>query len=108
LGLVAFFGLVIGFMGIGWSLAIQLIVGVVAAVVAGVVRGAAAKERILCSSAFLVAEIGIIVATRIYSEGRSSVWNFELLIPLLLGSVPGLIVYFLVSKFGISKRSAEG
>lgn len=108
LGLVAFFGLMIGFIGIGWSLAVQLIVGVVTAVVAGVVRGAVAKERLLFSAAFFVAEIGIVVATRIYSEGRSSVWNFELLIPLLLGSVPGLIMYFLVSKFGLSKRHAEG
>jgi hypothetical protein len=108
LGLVAFFGLMIGFMGIGWTLTIQLLLEIIAAVVAGVVRGAAAKERILFSSAFLVAEVGIIVATRIYSEGRSSVWNFELLIPLLLGSVPGLIVYLLVSKFGLSKAPAKG
>ena len=107
LGLIAFSGLLIGFMGSG-SLPIQLIVGLVGASVAGVVRGKVVKDRILFASAFVIAEIGIVVATRIYIEGRSSVWNFELLIPLLLGSVPGLIVYVLVGKFGISKRPVEG
>lgn len=106
-GLVAFFGLVIGFQSIGWSLTTQLIVGGLAALIAGAIRGSAARERILFASAFLVAEVGIIFATRIYSEGRSSFWNYELLIPLLLGSVPGVIVYFLVSKFGLPKRAGE-
>ncbi len=64
-------------------------VGAAAALVAGVVRGKDTRERAVFLAAFVVAEAGIIVATSLYTQGRSSVWNFELLLPLALGAVPG-------------------
>jgi hypothetical protein len=42
--------------------------------------------------------VGIVIAFRMYVEGRHWLINWELLIPLLLGGLPGLLVYWLASR----------
>jgi hypothetical protein len=98
LGLVSFSALAIGFMGLGSSLPGRIGLGVAVAVVAGAIRGNSNAERAVFSLAFTMAEAGIVVATSLYTQGRSSVWNVELLVPLLLGAIPGGVVYLLAMK----------
>ncbi len=98
LGLVAASALAIGFLGLGSATAGRIACGVATAVVAGAIRGNDAAERAVFSVAFMVAEAGIIVATVVYTSGRSSVWNVELLVPLVLGALPGAVVYYLAAK----------
>jgi hypothetical protein len=62
------------------------------------VRGVTPRARAAFAAAFVVAELGIILATRAYTEGRRSVWNVELLVPMLLGALPGALAYVVASK----------
>ena len=108
LGIVGVSALLIALMGLGSTLPGMIGIAVATAVVAGVVRGNGAAERAVYSLAFAVAEGGIVVATTLYVRGRGSVWNLELLIPLLLGSIPGVIVYRLAVRLLPRRRGDAG
>ena len=98
LQMVTISAVLIGLLGHGSSLPGMLALGCAAAVVAGAVRGDTAMERGVFSLAAAVTEVGILLATRLYTEDRSEVWNFELLLPLVLGGLPGGLVYLVAVR----------
>ncbi len=77
---------------------VSLIVIVVGAAIAGYLVGRTPKARAAFTLPFVVMGIGIALATWWYTESRSSIVNYELVIPMAIGCLPGVGVYFLVKK----------
>ncbi|MCB9683816.1 MAG: hypothetical protein H6738_02325 [Alphaproteobacteria bacterium] len=71
---------------------------VIGGVVAGLVQGRSMSAKAGFAVAWVVGGLGMTVATLFYLSGRSSIINYELLIPAFIGGLPGLIVGLVVSK----------
>jgi hypothetical protein len=74
------------------------IVIVIFAAVGGYLVGRTAKARVAFTLPFVVMNIGIAIATWWYTADRSSIVNYELVIPMAMGCLPGIGIYFVVKK----------
>lgn len=90
--------LVAGWFGEPVRFGVALLVAVIGSLVAGWFGGADRDARAHVAGAAVVASIGITFATKMYVAGRSSVWNIELVLPTLVGSLPGLFAYFALRR----------
>ncbi len=101
---VAVMGAVLAGMGVGgwfggpWSVTAAMILCALASVVAGAIEGLDARSRVVMAASYLVGTVSVAAVSAWYASGRSSVANYELLIPLAIGAVPGVIAHLLFAS----------
>jgi cytochrome b561 len=82
----------LGWFGGPWNLIVALVIVEVGAIAAGWVearlKGSGLRSRLVASLTWSIFGVTCAAATMWYAEGRSSMWNVELLIPLAIGLVP--------------------
>jgi cytochrome b561 len=95
----------LGWFGSPWSLVVALVIVEAGAIAAGWVeariKGSGLRSRLVAALTWSIFGVSCAAATMWYAEGRSSIWNVELLIPLGIGLVPlGVIrlVFWLVTR----------
>jgi hypothetical protein len=85
-----------GWLGPPWPLAVGLILVEIGALAAGIVEGKTTRARLLAALSYAVFGATSAAASIWYVQGRSSIINFELFVPLLIALVPFAIVRLLV------------
>jgi hypothetical protein len=85
--------LVSGWLGEPVRTSIALFVAALGGITAGVVLGNSRDERAHAAGSAVVATIGITFACSAYMNARSSVYNLELLLPMAVGAIPGILAY---------------
>ena len=61
------------------------------------------RRRARAGISAVVATSGMVLAIAYYLEGRSTVFNIEVLVPMILGMLPGLFVYRLLKPLTSTK-----
>ena len=98
---VAVMGAVLAGMGVGgwfgspWSVTTAMILCALASVAAGAIEGLDGRSRVVMAASYLVGTVSVAAAAAWYVSGRSSIARYELLIPLAIGAVPGVIAHLL-------------
>jgi hypothetical protein len=86
--------LVSGSLGFAVPRAFALGVCVMGAPLAGLVAGKDTADKVFSGLAAAVGSAGIVSATSGYIESRGHMLGLELLVPILLGGLPGLALFF--------------
>jgi hypothetical protein len=86
--------LVSGSLGFAVPRAFALGVCVMGAPVAGLVTGKDTADKVFSTLAAMVGCAGIVNATSGYIESRGRMLGLELLVPILLGGLPGIALFF--------------
>ena len=88
-----------GWLPVGFPPSFTLLVGLMGAPVAGVVIGRDGSDKVFSTLAAMIGGAGIVAATSGYIETRRQLMmSVELLVPLLLGGLPGLASFFVFRK----------
>ncbi len=83
-----------GWTGLHVDPTVSLLLAVGTAPIAGWLVARDWPGRLFASIASMVAAVGIVLATTWYLRGRSQLVNVELLIPMVLGGLPGPALFF--------------
>jgi DNA-directed RNA polymerase subunit RPC12/RpoP len=83
-----------GWLGVHVDPTVSLLLAVGTAPIAGWLVAKDWAGRIFASIASMIAAVGIVLATTWYLRGRAHVVNVELLIPMALGGLPGLALFY--------------
>lgn len=86
------------FFGEPWSLTTTLVVPLLGGVLAGAIEGSTARERALLAIPYAAGACVAAMATWLYTEGRSSIMNIELLLPMAAGLVPFFALRWVVGR----------
>jgi hypothetical protein len=86
--------LVSGWFGFRVDPMIALLVAVGTAPIAGWLVAKSLGERVFASIASMIAAVGIVIATTWYIRDRRHLVNLELLLPMIIGGLPGLVVFY--------------
>jgi hypothetical protein len=78
---------------------IGALISMIGALIAGAMVGKTFAGKALYAVAYAAMGAGIAGATIWYTADRSSIINYELLIPIGIGCQPGVAIYLLVSRF---------
>ena len=90
--------LVSGWFGEPIGLPAGLIIAAAGGLVVGWLTGENAINKVFQTLAGVIFSFGVVIGTVWYLKGRSSVWNLELLLPMALGGLPGVVAYFLFRR----------
>ncbi|MDB4943019.1 MAG: hypothetical protein JWP97_2553 [Labilithrix sp.] len=93
--------LVVALLSSGWFGArldplLALVLAVVTAPFAGWVGARDTASRIHASVAAMVGSVGIVAVTAAFTRGRPHVVNVALLLPIVVGALPGLLLFFVL------------
>ena len=79
-----------------------------AATVGGALAGLVwrVEARLLGAFAGGIAGLGGLYAVDFYLTGRTQVYVFEMLLPIVIGCLPGILVFVALSR--LTRKSAEG
>ena len=91
--------LIAAFMVSGWfgfhvDPIVALLLAVGTAPIAGWMVAKELTGRVFASVASMIAAVGIVIATTWYIRGRQHLVNVELLLPMALGGLPGLALFY--------------
>jgi len=104
--------LLTGFLPLFNFLQLSFSVWLIIALLGGALGGSLLTPRMRYWYVGLIAGIligpGMLIATYYYTAWRSSILNIEILIPILLGALPGLLfVFIVVALFGKKRRAQK-
>jgi hypothetical protein len=85
--------LVSGWIGGSARTSLALFIATLGGLTAGVILGNSRDERAHAAGSAIVATMAITFVTSAYISARSEVYNLELLLPMAIGAIPGLLVY---------------
>src|SRR5262245_15741787 len=86
----------LGWFGSPWNLVVALVIAEAGAIAAGWlearIQGSGLRARLIAALTWSIFGVSCTAATVWYAEGRSSMMNVELLIPMAIGLVPFLVI----------------
>jgi hypothetical protein len=88
-----------GFMGmeLNWDLSVCLVVATIGGAIGGALLGS--KHWVAGLIGGVLAGPGGFLALHFYLMGRESVWNYEMMLVQLIGSLPGIAVFHILKRF---------
>jgi len=101
----------LGWFGSPWNLAVAMVIAEAGAIAAGWLearfKGSGLRARLIAALTWSIFGITCTAATAWYAEGRSSMINVELLIPIGIGLVPFLVVRLIVRIMSRKRATAD-